>query len=110
LPPWAHPVSYPTSIVDIIANGLALLFLLDVVPGARNWTVAPTAAWQPLFVAVIVSSAAVTVTGFVTFLRPNWSALRAGVYAAAHAGIVVGAALTLRGGQLFAPTVRPSKR
>jgi hypothetical protein len=115
LPAWpAHAVSDATSIVDVVANGIALLLLLDVarfreglfallVPGARDWVDAPTAAWQPLFVAVLASSTALAVTGLITLLRPHWTALRAGVYAAVHAGIVVGAALTLLAGPLIEP-------
>jgi len=104
-----------TSIFDAIANGIFALVLLDinglsrpitflmVGPVTPNFPFHLTGAWIPLYVTLIVSSLALAATGIATFVNPQWIGLRRAVMVVANMLVVVGAALTLRGGPLLAP-------
>jgi hypothetical protein len=116
-------VPYTMSIFLFLANALLALVLLDFggsrsdllammgLPPSAAWMIrlSPTlqigftAAWHPLYVALVISSLVLAFTGIVALLRADWFKLREGMKVIANALVAIGAALTLRGGQLFVP-------
>ncbi len=109
-PTEARPVPYLTSIFDILANGTAALVLLDIgevrqrlletlaIPSNQMWQFQPTAAWQPLYVTMVIASIAIALAGVVTLARTQSSTLRSVVMVAANALVLGGAAFTLHAG------------
>ena len=112
-------VPYSTSIANTIANGVFFLILLDLGGlrhqfvtmmtqwGSQTWPFVPTAAWQPFYITLLISSFVLAATGIVTLVRPRWSTLYSGVMVATNCLVIVGAALTLRAAPLVTPGSPP---
>jgi hypothetical protein len=114
----ATPMPYICAGVDAVANGIAAVVLLQLgvlrggipvlaLPAIGTWPVQPTLAWQPLYVAVLISSIVLTLAGLLAFASPALLKLRDVEGVAASLLIIVGAAITLGSGPLFAGNAGP---
>ena len=112
------PMPYVCAGVDAVAIGIAAVVLLQLgvlhggipvlaLPAIGTWPVQPTLAWEPLYVAVLISSIVLTFAGLLAFASPALLKLRDVEYVATSLLIIVGAAITLGSGPLFAGSAGP---
>jgi MFS family permease len=122
-PPGAAmaPVSRFESLIGFIFGALALLALLDV-GNVRYWffflfLLEPmagmnipahlSAAWQPAYIAVTISTAMIAALDIAAFVRPSISAIRLWTRVAANVLSIIGIALTLARSPLILPADSP---
>jgi hypothetical protein len=109
------PVPRSSSIVEFIANFLALLVLLDA-PGPhhvpldiaignvlQSMHLTLTPAWHAALIAGIASTALLAVSAMVVFLRPSLSTVHETVRGVASAVLMAGIALTIQAGPWVEP-------
>lgn len=114
------PPSKFSALVELIANGVALLVVLDAgskphrIPLdaalavlLREMHVTLTPAWHAAAIAIIVSAGIVALSALLVFVRPHYAGMHEGVRLAASFIVFAGLTLTLLSGPLVAASSPP---
>ena len=121
LPPTdVRPVPRFNSLMEFLANAVALMVLLDVGsarsallaillgPFAAATSLQLTVAWQPLYIALVIGSATIAAISLLVFVKPFWRTPYEFVRMLANCGVIAGTALTMRAGPLITSAADPA--